>query len=31
MSQYSPSKDIQSKSKSEYSDACQNEAELNQI
>ena len=30
MSQYSPSKDIQSKSKSEYSDACQNEAELNQ-
>ena len=31
MSQYSPSKDIQSKSKSIYSDACQNEAELNQI
>ena len=31
MSQYSPSKDFQSKSKSIYSDACQNEAELNQI
>ena len=31
MSQYSPSKDLQSKSKSIYSDACQNEAELNQI
>ena len=31
MSQYSPSKDIQSKSKSIYSDACQNESELNQI
>ena len=30
MSQYSPSKDLQSKSKSIYSDACQNEAELNQ-
>ena len=31
MSQYSPSKDLQSKSKSIYSDACQNESELNQI
>ena len=31
MSQYSPSKDLQSKSKSIYSDVCQNEAELNQI
>ena len=31
MSQYSPSKDLQSKSKSIYSSACQNEAELNQI
>ena len=31
MSQYSPSKDLQSKSKSIYSDVCQNESELNQI
>ena len=31
MSQYSPSKELQSKSKSIYSDVCQNESELNQI
>ena len=31
MSQYSPSKELQNKSKSIYSDVCQNESELNQI